>query len=155
MATEAMYPDLYHVGIVVADFDQSTAANVPFVGHDHYYRRFHSSVEGEFHGEPASWEMEIGLLEMGGTKLELIQPVGERASPYSEFYDAHGAGVHHLAYVVTSIDEHIEKARAAGTEVTVVVAANLKDGAGRYVYASGLVDGVLVELVERWKPLVI
>ncbi|WP_448332505.1 VOC family protein [Streptomyces sp. DSM 41534] len=46
-------------------------------------------------------------MKTGASEIELIQPLKGRP-PYTEFLDLHGEGVHHLAYVVKSIDQYLE-----------------------------------------------
>ncbi|WP_399896944.1 VOC family protein [Streptomyces sp. BBFR51] len=77
---------------------------------------------------------------------ELIQPLDGR-SPYTEFLDLHGEGVHHLAYVVGSIDQFLEALRATGEAGRVTFEATIA-GQTRFVYLDGLAHGPAIELIE-------
>ena len=83
------------------------------------------------------------FLTLGTTELEVIAPIGDEPSPYREFLAAGGLGMHHLAFVVPSIDEHL----AARSGLDVVLDARLQPD-GRFVYVEGLLAGVLVELIQ-------
>jgi len=82
------------------------------------------------------------FLSLGNTELEVIEPLGED-SPYARFLAEKGEGLHHLCFIVNSIDEHL--AAMPGAEL--VVDAEYRPGA-RMVYLDGTAHGVLMELVQ-------
>ena len=45
--------------------------------------------------------------------VELEEPVGG-ASPWRDFLDAHGEGIHHLGFDVGALDDHVELLEAKG-----------------------------------------
>jgi methylmalonyl-CoA/ethylmalonyl-CoA epimerase len=55
-------------------------------------------------------------LELGGVKLELMQPLGED-SYLQRFIDKHGQGFHHMTIFVDDLHETIATLEAAGYEV--------------------------------------
>ncbi|MFI7324991.1 VOC family protein [Streptomyces rubiginosohelvolus] len=139
-------PPLFHVGIVVSDLDNALAD---------YERRwgvkadrltdldFHDAL---LHGEPVSSSARYGFINTGASQIELIQPLSGR-SPYTEFLQSNGEGVHHLAYVVDSVDEHLSTLREVGENVRVIFDATAA-GQARFVYLDGLAHGPIIELIE-------
>jgi hypothetical protein len=95
-----------------------------------------------FHGEPCSFAAHYHFISLGNTDIEVIEPRGG-SSPYTEFLDSGGAGVHHLAFVVASIDEHLIATPAAAVLLDAQLPPN-----GRFVYVHGLLQGILVELIQ-------
>ncbi|MEU9879018.1 VOC family protein [Streptomyces phaeochromogenes] len=139
-------PPLFHVGIVVEDFDRAVAD---------YEKRWGANTEqttdlkfstAELHGEKVGFSARYGFIRTGSSEIELIQPLDGR-SPYTEFLDLHGEGVHHLAYVVGSIDQCLESLRATGEAGRVTFEATIA-GQTRFVYLDGLAHGPAIELIE-------
>jgi methylmalonyl-CoA/ethylmalonyl-CoA epimerase len=53
-------------------------------------------------GEPVAYSMKIAIAKVGGVDFELIEPL-EGPSPYREFLDEHGEGLHHV--LIRQVDE--------------------------------------------------
>jgi hypothetical protein len=143
------YPNLNHVGTVVRDIDQAGRDNSSQFGLSPIARRFKLRIENAlYRGKTVTFSAEFGFVELGNTMLELIQPLGNDPSPYLDALQERGDNTHHLAYLVPSIDEHLEMARKSNAPLSVLFDAKLPDWMGRYVYIDGLVHGVLIELME-------
>jgi Glyoxalase/Bleomycin resistance protein/Dioxygenase superfamily len=146
------YPSLNHVGVVVRDIDQAGRDNSNRFGLSAIARRFTLHIENAlYQGKTVTFSAEFGFTELGNTMLELIQPLGNDPSPYLDALQETGGGgenTHHLAYLVPSIDEHLDMARKSNAPLSVLFDAKLPDWMGRYVYVDGLVHGVLIELME-------
>jgi methylmalonyl-CoA/ethylmalonyl-CoA epimerase len=144
-----IYPKLSHVGIVVRNMDEADGDNNSRFGLPRVVRRdtLHFA-DAVYRGRRISFAADFGYVEMGNTSLELIQPVGNDPSPYRDVLDERGDSVHHLAYVVPSIEQHLLTARQAGAPVSIVLDGKIPGGQGRFVYVEGLVHGALVELLE-------
>ncbi len=145
------YPNLNHVGVVVRDIDQAARDNSNHFGLSAIARRFTLHIENAlYQGKTVSFSAEFGFIELGNTMLELIQPLGNDPSPYLDALQESGGeeNIHHLAYLVPSIDEHLEMARKSNAPLSVLFDAKLPDWMGRYVYVDRLVHGVLIELME-------
>ncbi|MFG2526050.1 VOC family protein [Streptomyces sp. NPDC048527] len=100
----------------------------------------------ELHGKKVGFSARYGFIRTGSSEIELIQPLDGR-SPYTEFLDLHGEGVHHLAYVVGSIDQCLESRRATGEAGRVTFEATIA-GQTRFVYLDDLAHGPAIELIE-------
>ncbi|WP_224760533.1 VOC family protein [Salinibacterium sp. ZJ450] len=105
----------------------------------------------EYRGSTVSYSADVAFYDSGNIRVELIQPTGDGPSPYHDHLAAHGgqASVHHVAYLVDSIDEHVARATERGSSPRLVVGAPLPAGNGRYAYYEGLMDGIVVEFIER------
>jgi hypothetical protein len=144
-----VYPNLNHAGIVVADMDVAGRDVAARFGLPGIVRRSTLRfADALYRGTRISFAADFGYLELGNTSLELIQPVGSDPSPYRDVLAERGESLHHLAYVVPSIDQRLLAARQANPSVSVVVDGQIPDGQGRFVYVEGLVHGALVELLE-------
>jgi catechol 2,3-dioxygenase-like lactoylglutathione lyase family enzyme len=146
------YPNLNHVGVVVRDIDQAERDNSNRFGLSAIARRFTLHIENALYlGKTVTFSAEFGFVELGNAMLESIQPLGNDPSPYLDALQERGGegeNTHHLAYLVPSIDEHLEMGRKSNAPPSVLFDAKLPDWMGRYVYVDGLVQGVLIELME-------
>jgi len=48
-------------------------------------------------GRPADWELRVAFADVGGTAMEIMQPL-RGSSIIRQFLDAHGEGIHHIAF---------------------------------------------------------
>src|SRR3569833_936561 len=74
-----------------------------------------------YRGTRISFAALFCYVELGNTSLELIQPIGSDPSPYRDVLEERGESVHHLAYVVPSIEERLSTARQADAPVSIVL----------------------------------
>jgi hypothetical protein len=142
-------PKLAHIGIVVDD--AAAAANATI-------RRFQlpptalvTDVVNEVHGavykgKTVDFSAIFKIVDTGNTRIEYIQPLTGH-SPYADAIAQGSAKVHHMAYVVPSIDEELANLRANGGPVDVILDAPIGH-IGRYVYVDGVVPGLLVEFIQ-------
>ncbi|MGO4689669.1 VOC family protein [Glaciibacter sp. 2TAF33] len=152
MASDPRYPAIYHLGFVVPDFTETSNINGAFLGDLTFYRHFLLEVTGaEYGGRTVSYSADVAFYDSGNIRIELIQPTGDGPSPYHDHLAAHGgrASVHHVAYLVDSIEEHIARATDRGSHPQLILEAPLPAGNGRYAYYEGLLDGIIVEFLER------
>jgi methylmalonyl-CoA/ethylmalonyl-CoA epimerase len=140
-------PPLFHVGIVVADMESAEQR----FGRAHGVtaeRRMDVEVkDAQFRGRRADFSATYVFLPLGNTELELIQPL-EGDSPYSEFLSEHGEGVHHLAFVVESIDDQLARLRTEAPDCSVTLDASVPVPRVRFVYVEGTSNGATLEFVE-------
>jgi len=64
-------------------------------------------VDRTYHGKPAWAREKMGLVQVGGVQLELLEPV-EGDSIYKDFLTEHGEGLHHLQFRADDVDEAAE-----------------------------------------------
>jgi len=58
----------------------------------------------------------IQFLEVGGTRIELLEPTDD-TGPVARFLRERGEGVHHVAFAVRNIEEAMSEARERGFRV--------------------------------------
>lgn len=68
----------------------------------------------------------VRFVDTGHCKLELLESLNPD-SPVARFIDRHGQGLHHIAFTVSDIEQHLSRLRSAGFEP---VSAEPKAGAG-------------------------
>jgi methylmalonyl-CoA epimerase len=60
--------------------------------------------------------VEIALIEVGGTAIELVQGITEN-SPIKKYVEKKGPGIHHIAFEVEDIQETLKKLGAVGIKM--------------------------------------
>jgi catechol 2,3-dioxygenase-like lactoylglutathione lyase family enzyme len=140
--------DIFHIGHVVEDLDTAVADFESRFGIEVSRPAFDLEVvDGLVRGEKQSFTARFIFLGIGGTELELIQPVSG-VSPYRLFLDEAGPGVHHLAFLVDSIDERLAQVRARSVAAGPLLLDARLGADGRFVYVDGAAHGVAIELIE-------
>ena len=80
-----------------------------------------------FRDKPLKGEVKILSTHQGDLELEIFEPI-EGKSPWKEFLDTKGEGIHHIAFFVDDIDAEISK--LSQQEVEVLLRAKTEDGGG-------------------------
>ncbi|NLU74012.1 hypothetical protein HCC61_15205 [Streptomyces sp. HNM0575] len=143
-------PAMHHVGIVVEDVATAFEDFERRWGLRPAGSREVTFEEALVNGRETTFTAHYGFLAVGETQIELIAPVSGD-SPYTEFLLAHGEGLHHLAFVVGSIDDQLGHVAATDKPCSIVTAGELP-GLGRFVYADGAAHGTLIELIQATGP---
>ncbi|MCI3922268.1 VOC family protein [Paenibacillus sp. TRM 82003] len=63
-------------------------------------------AQTEFEGTPTEARAKLAFFQMGNLQLELIEP-DRHPSTWRAYLDAHGEGVHHIAFVIEGMKEKI------------------------------------------------
>ena len=136
---------LDHVGVVIRDLDKAVE----------YYQAFsmgpfnpsgRASFDSMSYGKPAEGIKNLSRHgQMGGLKLELIQPVSGD-SMQKRFLEEKGEGVHHLAFTVDNLDE--EMAKLAARDFKVIYSAKFVGGGGMAFVDTDKVGGVCFQLIQ-------
>lgn len=98
--------------------------------------------------EVDSERVKIAFLQVGETKLELLEPTNPE-SPIAKFIEKRGEGIHHVALGVSSIEDRIAEIRENGIKM---INEEPKIGAGGASVAfmhPKSTGGVLFELCEK------
>ena len=131
-----MVTRIHHVGVAVADLDESIRMYESAFGAELVHRAT-SETEG----------LEAALLRTGSGEVELMRATRDD-SPVGKFLAKRGPGLHHVAYAVADIGQALADARAAGIEL---IDAEPRIGLnGRriaFLHPKSM-GGVLTELVE-------
>ena len=98
--------------------------------------------------EVAAQHVRVAFLDVGATHLELLEPTAP-TSAIARFLESRGAGMHHIAFAVPSVNAQLAELAARGERV---IDREGRPGArGRVVGFAhpSAFGGVLVEFVER------
>ena len=116
-----VFSDLDHVAIVVRDMDKALK-RLKSLGIGPFKevivpRKIETAL---FHGQPFRAKVNNGLYaKLGDIALEVIQPT-EDASPWKEFLDERGEGIHHISFYVDNdviLDKKVAKLTKQGCSV--------------------------------------
>jgi methylmalonyl-CoA/ethylmalonyl-CoA epimerase len=95
----------------------------------------------------ASDEVIIAFLEVGETKIELVQPTSD-ATGVARFLEKKGEGFHHVCFETPDVDATLDELGAAGVEVIDTAARRGAEGPVAFLHPRSC-NGVLVELIEE------
>jgi methylmalonyl-CoA epimerase len=127
---------LHHVGVAVADLDESIELYRDTFGAELVHRTANEK-EG----------LEAAFLRVGDGEIELMSALRED-SPVGKFLARRGPGLHHVAYGVADIDAALANARAAGLELIDAEPRMGMHGTRIAFVHPKSVGGVLTEFVE-------
>jgi methylmalonyl-CoA/ethylmalonyl-CoA epimerase len=127
---------LHHVGIAVADLDDSIRLYTDVFGATLVDRQ-RNEKEG----------LEAAFLRSGDAELELMAPLRDD-SPVGKFVAKRGPGMHHVAFGVGDIESAMHEARVAGLELIDAQPRMGMHGARIAFIHPKSAGGVLTELVE-------
>lgn len=128
--------NLDHVGIAVRNLDHAL---------DTYRERYR--VEPLYREVVESQGVEEAMIPVGGSFVQLLQPLAGD-TPVGRFLEGRGEGLHHIAFVVSSIDAALDHLREEGARLVDETAR--PGGRGTriaFVHPADLA-GTLIELVE-------
>jgi methylmalonyl-CoA/ethylmalonyl-CoA epimerase len=127
---------IHHVGIAVADLDESIELYRSALGAELVHR-----ARNEKDG------IEAAFLRTGDGEVELMSATRPE-SPVGKFLARRGPGLHHVAYGVTDIGQALAEARAAGLElIDTEPRMGMHGSLIAFVHPKSL-GGVLTELVQ-------
>jgi methylmalonyl-CoA epimerase len=127
---------IHHVGVAVADLDESIRIYQSALGAQLVHRATNEK-EG----------LEAAFLRVGDGEVELMAALRDD-SPVGKFMAKRGPGLHHVAYAVTDIDKALADARTSGLELIDSEPRIGMHGARIAFLHPKSVGGVLTELVE-------
>ncbi len=103
-------------------------------------------LPGQLHyGRPTEVSMRVGFGFSGGVLIELLQQTNEGASPFRDFLEEHGEGLHHVM-PRCDFEDGYRKLSAAGHEVA--YAGQMPSGERFCLFDTRTVNGAYVELME-------
>ena len=97
-------------------------------------------------GQPSEARARLAFINMGQVTIELIEPIGG-PSTWKDFLDAHGEGVHHIAFVVKGTDQIVAYLDSKG--IPLVQRGDYTGGQYTYLDSAPRL-GVILELLENF-----
>jgi methylmalonyl-CoA/ethylmalonyl-CoA epimerase len=128
--------NLDHVGIAVNDLNETLEG---------YRERY--GVEPLYREVVETQGVEEAMIPLGGSFVQLLQPLGPD-TPVGRFLEKRGEGLHHVAFMVASIEIALEHLREQGARL--IDEQPRPGGRGAriaFVHPADL-GGTLIELVE-------
>ena len=137
------------IAILVHDIEKSCEEFAAFLGVEtpgHIVTGPIEQTKGEYLGKPSDARAKLAFIHVGGNlTIELIEP-DEKPSVWRDCLNKNGEGVHHIAFVIKGMKEHIVRMEANGYPL-------LQKGeyeGGRYAYIDTTRTlKTLVELLEN------
>ena len=139
---------MIQVGVIVRDIEKSVRNYAEIFGIDVPSISITDTVdkaETEYRGESTSARAKLAFMQMGGMQLELIEP-DEHPSTWREFLDAHGEGIHHIAFGAKGMKETI--AYLDNNGMPMVQKGEYTGGRYTYIDSSDKL-GLIMELLEN------
>ena len=100
-----------------------------------------------YRGEAAEIPMTVAMGYSGDLQIELIQPLSDAPSVYSEFTAAGGKGLHHLGVLSESFDADLRRLPALGHQI--VQSGTVGGGTGfAYFESDPAFPGSMIEVIE-------
>ena len=98
-----------------------------------------------YQGKPTPAQAKLAFFNLGQVTLELIEPIGE-SSTWNDQLVAHGSSLHHIAFGIKGMDEHLRGLAEHGLPL---IQRGEYTG-GRYAYVDGQKQfGTVIELLEN------
>lgn len=141
---------ILHIALVVPDINRAAQAYADLLGVEVPKVSTTDALEKthvQFRGKPTIAQAKLAFLRAENITIELIEPIGG-PSTWREFLDRHGPGVHHIAFKVKGMNEHVALLEKKGGRL-------LQSGdfvGGSYTYVDLTTQlGVIVELLTDAK----
>ena len=136
---------LMQVGVVVKDVKQ-VAERLAFLGIGPFNEmKLPPDRQESFRGKFALADAKIMGTTLGGTQLELIEPVAAE-SPHREYLETKGEGIQHIMIAVDDIEKEIKRLTDKGC--TVLLDIHMPGGRhGAYIDLNA--GGIIVEMFQK------
>jgi methylmalonyl-CoA/ethylmalonyl-CoA epimerase len=141
----SIFNNFEHVGVVVRDLEKTIEYLTSLGIGPFKYRDGAATDEKRFNGKPAEWKTKATITSMGKIDLVLLQPI-EGESPWKEFLESKGEGIHHICFRVENIEEEINKLTSKG--VKIIASGKGKTGGGFAYLATDVLGGIIIELTQ-------
>ncbi len=131
-----MLKGLEHVGIAVSNLDEALTI---------FEKTFGLKVESIINVKEQGTR--VAILPLGGTKIELLEPMGE--GPLTRFLEKRGEGLHHIAFEVSDIHGLLKGLKDIGIQLLDEVPRIGAEGFKIAFLHPRSTRGVLIELCEK------
>jgi methylmalonyl-CoA/ethylmalonyl-CoA epimerase len=128
-----------HIGIAVNDLDNAIEFYEGVLGLKCY------KIE-----EVADQKVRTAFLMVGETKIELLQST-DPEGPIGKFIEKRGEGIHHIAFAVEKIEDHLAHAESMGVKLIDTSPRKGAEGLDIAFLHPKSASGVLIEFCEEKK----
>jgi methylmalonyl-CoA/ethylmalonyl-CoA epimerase len=142
------FSGFHHVALVVKDLDKAVAYYQD-LGIGPFMSPPIKAVKQTYLGKAVPvdfFKRKEVMGKMGESLLQLCQPLGGE-SPWQEFLDTKGEGVHHLGCIVDDVEKEEAILKKKGIEI--ILSSRFEGGGGSCYADIGKIGGILIELIER------
>lgn len=126
-----------HIGIAVKSIEDTSKF---------YSKNFNLKISEPI--EVLSQKVRVAFIDIGGVKLELIEPLGEN-SPVERFIQKKGEGLHHICFQVDDIKDALKKLKENKIRLVDQVPRVGATGKRIAFLHPESASGVLIELEEK------
>jgi methylmalonyl-CoA epimerase len=146
MKESPMFADFHHVALVVKDTDKAIAY-FQSLGIGPFIEPPVKPTREIWHGKSIqAGSLKEVLGKMGEVWFQLCQPL-RKDSPWQEFIDTRGEGVHHICFIVEDIEKL--EAELIKKEIEIVHSARFEGGGGACLADTSKIGGILFEYIQR------
>ena len=128
-----------HIGIAVANLESAIAMYEKIFGLECY------NIE-----EVPDQRVRTAFFILGDTKIELLEST-DPEGPIGKFIEKRGEGIHHIAFAVTNIEEHLKRAEEQGVKLIDTKPRKGAEGLDIAFLHPRSTSGVLIEICENKK----
>jgi catechol 2,3-dioxygenase-like lactoylglutathione lyase family enzyme len=135
------------IGLIVRDVEATAQAYAELLGVEAPQWLLtgpEAQAHTRYRGAPTEARAKLAFFRLGNLQLELIEPVGG-PSTWREFLEAHGEGVHHIAFEVEHMQDQVAALAADG--MPLVQRGDYTGGRYAYIDSSEQLK-VILELLE-------
>jgi methylmalonyl-CoA/ethylmalonyl-CoA epimerase len=137
---------LCQIGIVVKSIDETIEYYQEVFGFGPFEIRHVDYPTATYYGETAGYRGKRAFFNLGPIQIELIE-LKDGKTIHEPFLRQKGEGLHHIGFLVKSLEEGKKKAQRAG--LTITQGFTRPDGTGFAYLDSDKVGGVIFELIQR------
>ena len=138
---------------VVDDIERAMQHWVDVLGIGPFFYFEHVPVQDfNYLGKPTKAKLGAAYANTGKAQIELVTPLDDEPSAFSDFLKAHGPGAHHMAYWTQDFDFWEERCTKAGLNLIHTGYTGTPEGRFMYV-GTELHPGTVIEVseVRGWK----
>ena len=135
---------IHQIGVIVKDLDK-TVSFFTAIGLGPFIIRNAKHPAATVNGKKESYEVRIAISQQGPLQFELIEYV-EGRTIHKDFLDQKGEGLHHLRFLVSDLDNVIDKFSKIGVDV--LQEDRFEKGGGIAYMDTGKTGGVVMEITQ-------
>jgi methylmalonyl-CoA/ethylmalonyl-CoA epimerase len=136
--------NIHQIGIVVKDLDK-TISFFTAIGLGPFIIRNAKHPAATVKGKKESYEVRIAVCQQGPLQFELIEYI-EGKTIHKDFLDQKGEGLHHIRFMVSDLDDVINKFSKIG--VNVLQEDRFENGGGIAYMDSKKTGGAVIEITQ-------